>query len=709
MDYEKTFYEAFSELFVGEKIEGEGGFVNLMKIKSKYFSEGILPELKRKVEEEIREFPEFRQELFEKLYSFFESFFSKNGCVYFVNTPAYKSIYEKVYTDDKDVMLFWKTHMLYYVKTDRLFKSLQVEVDGFKFFFDVSELEHKKNNEKRELIYSFKEKKEDGTIILKVLYSERGTRTKIEDILKHVNDRKLREETLEKAFKIFESQREVDYFINKNAREFLRDQFDLWMYQYVFREETKWSERRIKQLQALREIAYSVIEFIAQFENELVKIWNKPKFVLRSNYVISLDKIAQKNGWEVLKKLTEHKGWEEQIKEWMDLKLVEKKPDSIFESTLNGPKLKGEYRFLPIDTKYFKDLEYEILGLFDSLDKELDGWLIKSENYQALNTILPKFKEKVQTIYIDPPFNKEQDADYYYSVKYKDSTWATMLENRISLAKEFLKDSGSIFVRCDHNGNWIVRALMDEIFGRESFRNEIILQRGMQTRKAEKKLLNKTDSLFFYFKNLAKGYMIILEREKDHVLYFNETLKVLEKLISPTVFKEIEVKLKESLWMPFLSMPGEQKSKISREIFGVTLFPPSGRHWAFSQENLDIAIKQGTARLVCKNCKKVITSENEIEQGKCKNCKSQDFEGQIYSLYNQINDNWTDIPGYEQDSNFPTKNSEILLKRVIESTSNQGDIVMDFFLGSGTTCAVAHKLRRKWIGIEMGEHFYTIV
>ena len=69
----------------------------------------------------------------------------------------------------------------------------------------------------------------------------------------------------------------------------------------------------------------------------------------------------------------------------------------------------------------------------------------------------------------------------------------------------------------------------------------------------------------------------------------------------------------------------------------------------------------------------------------------------------------TDIPGYEQDPNFPTKNSEVLLKRVIESTSNEGDLVMDFFLGSGTTTAVAHKLGRKWIGVEMGYHFWTVV
>ncbi|MBC7091720.1 MAG: site-specific DNA-methyltransferase, partial [Nitrososphaeria archaeon] len=251
--------------------------------------------------------------------------------------------------------------------------------------------------------------------------------------------------------------------------------------------------------------------------------------------------------------------------------------------------------------------------------------------------------------------------------------------------------------------------LMNEIFGEENFRNEIILQRGMQTRKAEKRLLNKTDSLFFYFKNPERGNLSILEREKEYVKCFKETLKVLKNLIEPRIFEEIETKLNDSLWMPFLSMPGEQKTQNYREIFGVKLYPPKGRHWAFSQENLDLAIKNGITRLVCIKCGEIITSEDKTERGACKSCGSMDFEGQIYSIYNQINDNWTDIPGYEQDPEFPTKNSQILLKRVIESTSNEGDLVMDFFLGSGTTTAVAHKLKRKWIGVEMGEHFYSIV
>ncbi len=335
--------------------------------------------------------------------------------------------------------------------------------------------------------------------------------------------------------------------------------------------------------------------------------------------------------------------------------------------------------------------------------------LIKSENWQALNLLFGKYKEKVQTIYIDPPFNKEQDADYLYNVKYKDSTWVSCLENRLNLAKDLLNDRGSIFVRCDYNGNWLVRPLMNEVFGEENFRNEIIITRGMQTRKAENRLLNKTDSLFFYFKSSEDGYLYILEREKEHIKYYRETLKTLKGLVNDNTYREIEKKLNDFLWMPFLSMPEEQKTTTYREIFGIKLYPPKGRHRAFSQKNLDIAVKEGLARLKCLNCETIITEIYQIKGEKCQNCGAQSFQGEILSLYNQINNNWTDIPGYEQDPEFPTRNSEILLKRVIESTSNEGNLVMDFFLGSGTTTAVAHKLKRKWIGVEMGEHFWTVV
>lgn len=174
MTKEQKFYNALKDLFVGAKTEGDSGYINLMRIKSIYYEKKVFQKLKEDIESALKPFPEFREELFDKLYTFFSRYFSESGSIYFTQTRYHQSVYEKIYTDDKDVLLFWKTHMLYYVKTDRLFKSMNVEVDGFKFFFDVSTLEHKKANEKRDLIYELKEIREDGTIVFNVfLFRER--------------------------------------------------------------------------------------------------------------------------------------------------------------------------------------------------------------------------------------------------------------------------------------------------------------------------------------------------------------------------------------------------------------------------------------------------------------------------------------------------------------------------------------------------------
>ncbi|MEM4966589.1 MAG: site-specific DNA-methyltransferase, partial [Sulfolobales archaeon] len=687
---EELFYNKLKDIFIGAKIEGNSGFINLMRIKSSYF-DVVFKELSKEINEKIKEFPEFREEMFDKLYTFFNTYFSESGSIYFTYTPLKSKIYDKIYTNQDDVILFWKTRMLYYVKTDKLWNNLSIEYEKnglkYKVYFDCSKLEHKSGNEKKNVVYELGEVK-DNTITFYVKYSERGNTTKISEIRKKLRENKiyLDEEDLDKIFKIFEKQNEVDYFINKNAKEFLREQFDLWLKNYLFDDESDFSEKRIKQLKLLKEIAYKIIDFVSQFEDELVKIWNKPKFVLNSNYVITLDRIAKKpNGISVIEKILNHKNIDKQIEEWKELGIVDDKFDKnkVLKNTLIGKELSKEYQFLPIDTKYFKDLELEILSLFDDLDSELDGWLIHSENYQALKTILPKFKEKVKTIYIDPPFNKEQDADYLYIVKYKDSTWATMLENRISLAKDFLNEKGSIFVRCDYNGNWIVRALMDNIFGKENFRNEIVCMRvKKQTFEEPRAFTVDYDNLYFYSKNPQAKVIVNVPK--------------LEK-----------IKEAEELWHS-ADTQGKYEPRI---FFGKKLYPPNPRRGWFSQEKINELISKKELRLVCKNCN-YIHYEGELGNNPCPRCGHDEWRVE-YKIKREkfalIGNLWNDIPGYSHSWNFPTENSEILLKRIIESTTNEGDLVMDFFLGSGTTTAVAHKLKRKWIGIEMGEHFYTVV
>ncbi|AIJ05476.1 DNA methylase N-4/N-6 domain-containing protein [Methanocaldococcus bathoardescens] len=715
---QEKFFNVLKDVFIGAKVEGESGYINLMRIKSKYFDK-IFKELQKDINEKTKEFPEFREELFNKLYSFFKRYFSESGSIYFRWTPFNERIYERVYTDNKDVVMFWKTHMLYYVKTDIILKSMNIEIDGKKFFFDVSKLEHKKANEKRQLIYELKEVSEDGTIVFNVLYSEKGRKTKINDILKQLKKAGiiLDEEILEKAFRIFEKQNEVDYFINKNAKQFLKEQFDLWLYQYVYSDETQFTEKRIKQLKVLKDMAYKIINFISQFEDELVKIWQKPKFVLNSNYVITLDRIAEKDGGiEVIEKIVERlieqknsfekdlanlkeikqnkKSYRErfeevdinnQLVEWYLLDLIDENfnPKEILINGIVEKKvLNPKYKFLPIDTKYFdEEIKFKILELFDDLDNELDGWLIKSENYQALNTILPKFKEKIQTIYIDPPFNTGSNEFTMYINRFLDSAWITMMENRLRLAKEFLKETGSIFVRIDYHGNHYVRFLMDDIFGKENFRNEILVNRTLKAFEGANRFIVANDSLFYYSKS-DKSQLNPVKKPRREQKWI--------PMHSPGVRWSKVPKQYLKYYSPdqLIEKNGEFYSQ-GRVFNGKVYMPPPGRHWTFTQDRLDEYAKEGRIRV---------------------NPKTGMLE-YLTSAEQTVDSNWLDIPGYVVPSrwDFPTENSEQLLKRVILSTSNENDIVLDFFLGSGTTTAVAHKLKRKWIGVEMSNHFYTVI
>ncbi|QSQ10512.1 Modification methylase MboII [Koleobacter methoxysyntrophicus] len=671
MTKEQKFLNALKDIFVGAKVEGESGFINLMRIKSCYFEKGVFPRLIEDINKALEPFPEFREELFDRLYTFFHRYFSETGSIYYRHTPLHERVYEQVYTDDRDVMLFWKTHMLYYVKTDRLFKSMEIEVDGFRFFFDVSSLEHKKNNEKRELVYSFKEIRSDGAIIFDISYSEKGRKTKLDDIRKGIKnalglprytDQVPGEEVLERAFRTFKRQSEVDYFICKDARKFLREQFDLWLYQYVFepeyREEgsrggTIWSEKRIRQLQVLKDIAYKIIDYIAQFEDELIRIWNKPKFVLNSHYVITLDRIiARDGGTKLLNRFLSHHGMETQIQEWRDLGIVD---DSFTLEDIKNNLYDPRYLYLPLDTRHFKDLELDLLLLFDHLDKELDGWLIKSENYQALNTLLPKFRESIQTIYIDPPFNTGDDFNYVD--RFQDSTWLTLMDNRLSLAKHFLKQSGSIFLHLDWNANYLGRLLLDKTFGKNGFVNEIIWRIGWVSG----------------YKTQAKGFV----RNHDTILFY-----------TPDEIQHFFKK--EDAVIPYCSFA---KDTISEHLSQIV------EQWCIPKESVRTAkvVFHTTDGTVFKIGLKTKQGEYYLED--TWNCNEYE---ELHS--NKIKRNAKE---YTPNGSEITQKPEELLKRVIELTTDDGDIVFDFFMGSATTIAVAHKLHRRWIGIEMADYFET--
>jgi len=858
MTKEQKFYNALKNIFVGAKVEGESGYINLMKIKSRYYEKGVFPKLQKDIDKALKPFPDFREELFEKLYTFFHRYFSESGSIYFRYTPLHQNIYEKVYTDDRDVMLFWKTHMLYYVKTDRLFKNLEVEIDNFKFFFDVSQLEHKKAFEKKSVIYDFREKKKNGTLIFDVSYTERGKKTKITEILKalkHVLSKSegeegvtINEDVLERAFRIFEKQSEVDYFINKNAKEFLREQFNIWLYQYVFSGESEWTEERIKQLQILKDIAFKIIDFISQFEDELVKIWNKPKFVVNSNYVITLDRVLKNSpslkGWQakpdgvvhwkdlpynpklrekakelrkagnlaevlfwksvknkqflgldfdrqkiignyivdfyckdlgfvveidgeshdfkgnydeerdkylktfglevfhfkdkdikenldgiikylkqgikntpslrdtplkegnLIEKIINHNGIDKQVKEWQDLGIVDKdfnSKDVIANEVKQSQTLNKKYQHLPIDTKYFKDLEIEILGLFDNLDESLDGWLIKSENYQALNTILLKFKERIKCIYIDPPYNTGYD-EFLYKDNYQHSSWLAMVENRLNLAKEIMEKKGIIFVSIGDEEITDLTALMDGIFFVE---NRIsLISRIMKTASDKGNFFAPTiDYILNYAKNIKET--ISYKDEVDINLY-------------PKIDKNgRKYRDDVALYQARLEIRPHQRYYIKCPD-GSKVIPPKGGVWRWTEETFYKNLKEG--KIVFKPTKKSPLLDENGNPAKWNIYTISYYDERqergtrprnlITEFINRKGADLLKKMGLEYDYSKPVELIHYLLK-ITRTTPD--DIIMDFFAGSGTTAHAIMKLNkddgryRKFILVEMADYFNTII
>lgn len=671
--------------------------------------------------EEAEKIDEIKLQVFNDLYNFFSRYYEEGDFA-----PQYRySIKGHKYAipyNGEEVKLYWPNNEQYYTKTGLLFRDYTFKVNDYKVIFRTvsakEELGSNKATKERFFVLDDEMPVElqDKTLIIRFQYreltdeevkrydTEGGSNTakqekinqkSFEETLKEIKDTTLKgfliQAKSEKPLLLyhisrFTSKNTKDYFIHKNLKKFLTEQLDYFIKAEVLDIETLEKERfldkHITRAKVVREIGEDIIDFLSQIEDFQKKLWEKKKFVIKTEYVITTDRVPEEFYDEIWNN-------EAQKKEWKELGF-----DTSFLSLEANAKQSLKDLKLPIDTKYFsEDFKLSLLEKLTEkvdLDDALDGLLIKSENWQALNLILNKYKEKVQTIYIDPPFNKEQDADYLYNVKYKDSTWISLLENRLRLARDLLSDRGSIFVRCDYNGNWLVRPLMNEIFGSENFRNEIVVGRT----KTAPYIGTAPEKSGVMFQRLMVIY--------DNLYLYSQSESFYNKFTEGIITEQ-----REAYWKDFKTFFDRDYNRYP--LLGI--IPEKGCSWMWRREEAEKAVNNYTDYL--EKTKGNIPLEEYWEKtGRKLSFIKKEGNTLKYWVapYKRVShNNWSQLEGYGRQWKFPTENSEILLKRVIESTSNEGDLVMDFFLGSGTTTAVAHKLGRKWIGVEMGEHFWTVV
>jgi len=675
-------------------------------------------------------------DVYSALYNFFSRYYDEGD---FISKRRYKEGVYAIPYEGEEVKLYWANQDQYYIKTSENFKDYTFKAGDYTVHFLLVDATTEQNNnketedKKRQFMLftedeekylgmkTFEFKEEEKTVNIRFIFdipedkkakyyelnvagikqwlSTQPTNVMME-LLRIANpDAKTKDQIsiIEKHLKAYIAKNTFDYFIHKDLGGFLTRELDFFIKNEVMHlddldtENEAKVETYIAKVRAIKQVGRVIIKFLAQIENFQKKLWLKKKFVVETNWCITLDRIPEKYYDEIRQN-------KKQVEEWVKMYEVDlMQPDlehtEIFTPIPSALFLKQNGN-LVVDTQYFTEaFKNKLLSSFDNLEKETDGQLIFSENFQALSLLGNKYKENIRGCYIDPPFNLGEGGDYLYKVDYKDSTWLSLIYDRILLLQKMLITDGSIFIRCSHDGNMILRQMMNEAYGIQNYRNEIILRRAEETKgdlnkqfDSIKSITVNYDNLYWYSKNPSARF---------------------SKIVKP-----ISSEKADSHWHSFWK--AMDRPTMRYELLGIDLTTHYGQ-WMWEKNRAQQAVDNYKIYERDYEPKGVSLDDYWIQTGKKLEFVKRDGN-KIGSIKYWIpprtetmaDTNWLDIKGYANKWGFKTENSEGVLKRVIESLSDEKEYIIDFFLGSGTTAAVALKLSRKFIGVDMGDQLYTV-
>jgi len=442
-----------------------------------------------------------------------------------------------------------------------------------------------------------------------------------------------------------------DFFIHKDLKGFLSRELDFYLKNEVLNLDEMEaagegrSEGWFQLMRVIKAVGGRIITFLAQIEDFQKMLWEKRKFVTETQYCITVGNIDESFYGDIA-------ACDAQWAEWKDLFHIDEEEKNLFNSNAKGKKDKRvaflkAHPTLVLDTKHFdQGFVDRLLASFDDLDGMTDGLLVHGENFQALNLLLEKYREKVTCVYIDPPFNT--GADFLYKDMFRNSTWLALIAGRIRASLPLFSADGNYFVHLDYNAMHYGKLTLLDIF---SELNELVYN--TNATKDE-------DSGLFSYKSFAPKFV----RQHDTILHAFRTTDRFVKLWKPN-------RNTSQLGIGQLDIVSVPKNQNSRSLEDFRFF------------------------IECYDAGRLRHRDLQINE-------------KIYP----IGDVWNDIYSFTQSEmrtsenvSFLTQKPENLLRRVIQSSTVPGDLVLDFFGGSGTTAVVAHKLARRYILVEMGEYF----
>lgn len=467
-------------------------------------------ELKQKIAGAISGSVEHENAVFSHLLTFFSRYYDNGD---FISQRRYKGDTYAIPYAGEEVMLHWANKDQYYIKSGENFSNYSFKLDDgrvvhFRLVCADTAKDNRKDNDKdrrfvlaehktlirvddegdefeesilpveevvttdsqgnecKELVIRFEYKavakgtKQDkliDTAVAAVLATPEVATRWLDLSKREPTEKNPKRTLLGKHLANYSAKNTADYFIHKNLGHFLRGELDFYIKNEVMHLDDVQNaevfsdiEKSLRMIQCLRSIALDLITFLAQLEDFQKKLWTKKKFVVSSHYCITLDLISEDLYPFVV---VNQKQWDR----WRELGLWSNDKNGNLDDLKNN-------QSLLVDTKLFTDdFKHKVIALVD--DELVNGILINSDNYQAINLIKCRFDKAVKSIYIDPPYNTDS-SEIAYKNGYRSSSWVSLINSRIELSTSLLKDDGILCATIDDEQQKELSFILDENFGK---------------------------------------------------------------------------------------------------------------------------------------------------------------------------------------------------------------------------------------------------
>ncbi|MDR0572410.1 MAG: hypothetical protein LBG48_06190 [Rickettsiales bacterium] len=687
-------------------------------------------------------------DVYSALFSFFSRYYEEGD---FISKRRYKEGVYAIPYEGEEVKLYWANADQYYIKTTENFHDYIFVSNGKKVHFHLVDatMEHNNNKEsdatRRVFMLYVKTgngpdiktiEEVNGELIInfiydipsdrKINYAEKNLTAIANTIKTHFQNWEhllnpvfsAKNETrtiLEKHLAMYTAKNTYDYFIHKNLYGFLNRELDFFIKNEVIHLDDidttneKQSNSYLAKIRAIKRVGRIIIDFLVQIEDFQRKLWLKKKFVVETNWCITLDYITEDFYPEIIANTR-------QINEWLDMYAIDEiKGDLTTEGYSNPLTLEflRQNKNLMLDTRYFStDFRDRCLASISNLDEQTNGLLVHSENFQALRLLRERYEGQIKCVYIDPPYNANS-SEILYKNNYKHSSWLSLMYDRITESVKLIEKNFVYVIAIDEIEQEVLGQIISQIFpdNKKACISIVHNPRGQQG----KNISYTHEFAYYIYPNDAKKYISDIKRSEIDSRTLRDSGTNSNRKDAATCFYPFYVRNNEIIGIG--EVPKDDFHPQSNNVFrkdGIMEIWPIDdngveKKWRYSftsveniMDKLEVKNGRGAYQII-------FNKDTGIMRSLWVDAKFDASEYGTKVLQNFL--------GMENTPKNLYPKSIYTVQECLRTTigEDRDATVMDYFAGSGTTAHAvinlnrADKGSRKYILVEMGEYFNTVM